>query len=87
MSMAIVYSNGALTDADGEVSWNHHTYEVNIAAKDTNHWIEVRLNGGPWSIWIPPEDNQSHAYVTIRGDYTKMQIITAASTVSVFAIG
>ena len=85
MSMGIVYSNGALTTADGEVNFGHHTYEVNIISKNTNHWIEVKLNGGPRSVWIPPKD--THNYTTIRGDYTKVQVMTAASTVAIFALG
>jgi len=85
MSMGIVYSNGALTTANGAVNWGHHTYEINIMSKDTNNWIEVRLNGGPHSIWIPPKD--THNYTTIRGDYTSAQVITAASTVAIFALG
>lgn len=84
---SIVYSNGSLQDTDGEVSINHHTYCLYIANVDTNHWIEVLLNGGPHSVWIPDAQNHTHNYVKIPGDYTKIQVITASSTVAVYAIG
>jgi hypothetical protein len=84
---SVVYSNGSLQDTDGEISFSHHTYCLYIANVDTNHWIEVKLNGGPWSVWVPEGNNHQHGYIKIPGDYTKIQVMTASSTVSVYAIG
>lgn len=85
--MGIIYSNGSLQDTDGVVTFIGHTTDLYIANVDTNHWIEVRLNGGPHSVWIPDTNSHQHGYVHIPGDYTKVQVITASSTVAIYAIG
>ena len=84
---AIVYSNGSLQDTDGAIQFSGHTTDLYIANVDTNHWIEVKLNGGPHSIWIPDGNSHQHGYVHIPGDYTKIQVMTASSTVAVYAVG
>lgn len=86
MSMGVIYSNGALTDATGEVEFNGHTTGLYIISKDTNHWVEVKLNGGPHSVWIPDANGHQHGYVHIPGDYTRIQVMTASSTVAVYAV-
>lgn len=83
----IVYTNGNLTTGDGEVSVGQHTSEVYIANFDTASWVQVKLNGGPHSVWVPPAPASGHTYMCIPGDYTKLQVVTAASAVRVFAIG
>jgi hypothetical protein len=83
----IVYSNGSLSDSDGEIQFAGHTTDLYIANVDTNHWVEVKLNGGPWAVWIPDANNHNHQYVHIPGDYTKIQVMTASSNVSVYAVG
>lgn len=86
MSMGVIYSNGALTDSAGEVEFNGHTTELYIANKDTNAWVEVKLNGGPHSVWIPDGNGHQHGYTRIPGDYTRIQVMTAGATVAVYAI-
>ena len=86
MSMGIVYSNGALADTDGEVTLPSHTSAIYIANKDTSNWIEVKLNGGPHSVWIPDSNGHEHGYVVVPGDYTKIEVVTASSTVAVYAV-
>jgi len=86
MSMGIVYSNGALTDGDGEIQLPGHTSAVYIANVDTNHWVEVKLNGGPHSVWIPDSQGHVHNYVCVPGDYTKIEVVTETSTVAVYAV-
>lgn len=83
----IVYSNGSVSDSDGEIQFSGHTTDLYIANVDTAHWIEVKLNGGPWSVWIPDVQSHEHQYVHIPGDYTKIQVVTSSSTVSVYAVG
>lgn len=82
----IVYSNTSLTDADGVQTINHHTRELYIANVDTNNWIEVKLNG-KHSVMIPDANGHVHNYVEIPGDYNTIEVITASSTVAVFAVG
>jgi hypothetical protein len=86
MSMGVVYSNGSLQDTDGEVEFNAHTTDLYIANVDSNHWVEVKLNGGPHSVWIPDADSHQHAYVHIPGDYTRIEVVTPSSTVAVYAV-
>lgn len=82
----IVYSNTSLTAADGEQTISHHTRALYIANVDTNNWIEVKLNG-KHSVMIPDANGHVHNYVEIPGDYNTIEVITAASTVAVFAVG
>jgi hypothetical protein len=83
----IVYSNGNLTTEDGEISIMQHTSEVYIANFDKSNWIEVKLNGGPHSVWVPPAPTDGHTYMKVPGDYVKLQVITANSAVRVYAVG
>lgn len=87
MTDQIVFSRETLTDADGQVSVGQHTSAINIINNNTNHWIEVKLNGGPHSVWIPPYNAHSPHYINVPGDYTKIQVMTASSSIRVFAIG
>lgn len=82
----IVYSNTSLSDTDGVQTIDHHTMELYIANVDTNHWIEVKLNG-KHSVMIPDAQNHHHNYVEIPGDYNSIEVVTASSTVAVFAVG
>lgn len=81
----IVYSSGQVADTDGEINYDHHTYVIFFANKVDN-WVEVKLNGGPRSVWIPPS-TQYGGYTEVYGDYTKFEVVTASSSVAVFAVG
>jgi len=82
----IVYSNTSLTDSDGEQTISHHTYAIYIANVDTNHWIEVKLNG-KHSVMIPDGSGHVHDYVHVPGDYNTIEVVTASSEIAVYAIG
>jgi hypothetical protein len=82
----IVYSNTELTDADGVQTISHHTYAIYVVNKDTNHWVEVKLNG-KHSVVLPDSQGHVHDYVEIAGDYNTIEVVTASSTVAVYAIG
>ena len=82
----IVFS-GEFTDGDGEVSIGQHTYAIYVGAKETNHWIELKLNGGPHIVWIPDDQSHTHKYIHIPGDYTSFEVLTASSTIALYAIG
>ena len=87
MADQIVFSRTSIADTDGEVSVGQHTSAFYIMNKDTNHWIDVKLNGGPHVVAIPPYNTHSPHYFEIIGDYTKIQVMTASSTIAAFAIG
>lgn len=83
----IVYSNGNLTTSDGEVSIGQHTMELYIANNDISNWIEVKLNGGPHSVWVSPAPTAGHTYMCVPGDYTSIEVVTANSAIRVYAVG
>jgi hypothetical protein len=87
MTDQIVFSRATITDTDGEVSVGQHTSAMYVINNSTNHWIEVKLNGGPHAIWIPPYNSHSPHYIHIPGDYTKIQVMTASSSIRAFAVG
>ena len=82
----IVYSNTSLSDSDGVVTINHHTRGIYIVNIDTNHWVEVKLNG-KHSVMIPDANGHIHNYVEVPGDYNTIEVVTASSTVAVYAVG
>jgi hypothetical protein len=82
----IVYTNGNLTDSDEEVSLGQHTRILYIANNDGADWVEVRLNGGPHSVFVPPSGDCKH-YIEVPGDYPKVQVVTASSAVRLYAVG
>lgn len=81
----IVYSDTALATADGETTITHHTYSIHMLAL-SNHDVEVKLNG-KHSVILPASNDHGHAYVVVPGDYNAIEVVTAASTVAVFAVG
>ena len=80
---SIVYSDTAVTSADGVVSTNSHTHFINFFNTHASTNAIVKLNGGPREVLIPAGKN----YVEIKGDYTSFEVLTAGVTLSVFAIG
>ena len=82
----VVYSSGSVQDTDGEISIGQHTIGIHFSNRSAI-WVEIKLNGGPHSVWLPPEDNQSHSYLCVPGDYPKFQVMTSGGELAVFAIG
>lgn len=82
----IVYSNTGVTSASGAISIGQHTDAIYFMNKDYNHFVEVRLNGGPHVI-VLPEANKTENYIKVPGDYTSFQILTESATVAVYAVG
>lgn len=81
----IVYSDTGLATADGETNITHHTYSIHMLSLSNND-IEVKLNG-KHSVILPASNDHGHAYVVVPGDYNTIEVVTAASTVAVFAVG
>lgn len=86
MNSSLVYSNTAVTSANGEISVGHHTDGIYIMNLDNADNATVLLNG-KYNVLIHHTHNQSGIYTFIPGDYTKFQVITAAVTLAVFAVG
>jgi len=86
MTMGIIYS-GIINSTNGEITFPGHTYAVYLINKDHNDWVQVKMNGGPHSIWLADANGHAHAYTEVPGDYTKIQVMTASANVAVYAIG
>lgn len=78
----IVYSDTGLATADGETNITHHTYSIHMLSLVSND-VEVKLNG-KHSVILPASGGN---YVVVPGDYNTIEVVTAASTVAVFAVG
>ena len=78
----LVYSNKNLVTADGVVNIGHHTSELYVYNKGASD-VDIKLNG-QYVVLLPAESTE---YIEIEGDYTTIQVITAASAVAVFALG
>ena len=81
----IVYSDTSLATADGETNITHHTYSIHMLALSNND-VEVKLNG-KHSVILPAANDHGHDYVTVPGDYNTIEVVTATSTIAVFAVG
>ena len=81
----IVFSDTALATSDGETTISHHTYSIHMLAL-SNHDVEVKLNG-KHSVILPASNDHGHAYVVVPGDYNTVEVVTATSTIAVYAIG
>lgn len=82
----VIFTNSNLTDGDGQVSLTQHTMRLYIANNDGESWVEVKLNGGPHSVFVPPVGTSPH-YIEVPGDYTKIQVMTAGSAIRIYAVG
>ena len=78
----LVYSNKNLVTADGVVNFGQHTSEVYVYNKGASD-VDIKLNGR-YTILLPAESTE---YIEIDGDYTTIEVVTAASAVAVFALG
>ena len=82
----LVFSNTALTSASGAVSVGLHTRVIKILNTHATTNAIVKLNGGPLTVLIPAI-NSGGGYLEIHGDYTTIEVVTAAVTVAVIAFG
>lgn len=78
----LVYSNKNLVTADGEVNIGQHTSEIYVYNKGASD-VDIKLNG-KYTVLLPAESTE---YIEIDGDYTTIEVVTAASAVAVFALG
>lgn len=86
MSSHIVYSNVSVSSTAGQVNLGQHTDAIYFLNLDNSTNAQIKLNGGPHIVLIP-HSNHKMGYVTIPGDYTSFEIITASVSLAVFAIG
>lgn len=84
MTSGQVVFSGEYSTSDGEVLIRQHTHGLYLCAKDAGGWVEVKLNGGPHSVFL---GNTFNNYTFVPGDYTKFEVVTAGSTVVMYAIG
>ena len=83
---SLVFSRTALTSADGAVSIGRHTSLIKLLNQDPTTNAVVKLNGGPLTVLVPAI-NSGAGYLTVDGDYTSVEVVTAAVTIAVMAFG
>ena len=84
----IIFSDTAVTSASGAsgvVSTNGHTKCIHFYNTHATTDATVKLNGGPHQVVIPAIASGG-GYVEIEGDFTSFQVMTAAVTLSVYAV-
>lgn len=82
----LVYSDTAVTSADGEVSVERHTSSIKFINLHASTDAVVKLNGGPLTVLIP-SGASADGYTELPGDYTKFEVITSGVTLAVMAFG
>lgn len=83
----ILYADTSVASTDGEISISHHTTAVHVLNTNSSTDATIKLNG-TYQVIIPHTPNQATGvYVCIPGDYTKLEVLTAGVTLSIFAVG
>ena len=78
----LIFSNKNIVTADALVNIGGHTSSVYVHNKG-NSDIDIKLNA-LFTVLIPAETT---GYMEIPGDYTSVEVITAASAISFYAVG
>lgn len=81
----LVFSMPDVTSANGVVSIGHHTSQIAFMNQDSN-FCEIKLNN-KYTIKIGHGQQEAHFYNTIDGDYTTFEVLTANTTLSMYALG
>jgi hypothetical protein len=84
---SLVYSNTLITPADGVVSIGQHTSAVYVVNLSKNHDTTIKLNG-KYNIFLSHVPNGVvHQYEKIPGDYTTVEVLTANTSIAIYAVG
>lgn len=81
----LIFSMPDVTSADGVVHIGHHTSQIAFMNQGAD-FAEVKLNG-KFTIKIGHGQVEAHFYNIIDGDYTTFEVLTANTTVSMYALG
>jgi hypothetical protein len=84
---SLVYSNTSINSTHGVVNIGQHTSAVYIVNLDKDTDTTIKLNG-QYNVLLSHVPNGAvHQYEKIPGDYTTIQVLTANTSVAVYAIG
>ena len=81
----MVFSMPDVTSANGVVSIGRHTSQIAFMNQGSD-FANIKLNG-QFTIKIGHGQQEAHFYNIIDGDYTTFEILTANTTISVYALG
>jgi hypothetical protein len=81
----MVFSMPDVTSADGRVSIGRHTSQIAFMNQSSD-FVEIKLND-KYTIKIGHGQQEAHFYNTIDGDYVSFQVLTANTTLSMYALG
>ena len=82
---SLVFSMPDVTSADGVINIGHHTSQIAFMNQGAD-FAEVKING-KFIIKIGHGQVEAHFYNIIDGDYTTFEILTADTTISMYALG
>lgn len=81
----MVFSMPNVTSADGVVSIGRHTSQIAFMNQSLD-FADIKLNG-KFTVKIGHGQTEAHFYNVIDGDYVTFEILTANTTISVYALG
>lgn len=81
----MVFSMPNVTSVDGVVNIGRHTSQIAFMNQGSD-FVEIKLNGR-YTIKIGHGQQEAHFYNVIDGDYVNFEVLTANSTLSVYALG
>lgn len=81
----MVFSMTDVTSADGVVNIGRHTSQIGFMNQSLD-FADIKLNGR-YTVKIGHGQQEAHFYNVFDGDYTTFQVLTANTTISVYALG
>lgn len=87
MHGSLVYSDILITPADGVVNIGQHTSAIYVVNLNKDDDTTIRLNG-KYQVFLSHVPNGTvHKYEEIPGDYTTIEVLTANTSIAMYAIG
>jgi hypothetical protein len=84
---SLVYSNTSINPTHGVVNIGHHTSAIYVVNLNKDDDTTIRLNG-IYNILLSHVPNGAvHQYEKVPGDYTTIQVLTANTSIAIYAVG
>ena len=81
----MIFAMANVTSANGVVSIGRHTSQISFMNQGAD-FADIKLNG-TFTIKIGHGQVEAHFYNSIDGDYTTFEVLTANTTISMYALG
>jgi hypothetical protein len=84
---SLVYSNTSINSTHGVVSIGQHTSAVYVVNLNKNDNLTIKLNE-KYNVFLSHVPNGAvHQYEKIPGDYTTIEVLTANTSIAIYAVG